>query len=115
MAATVATIRRIASELAPVSPHDLDGFLDDAALELSVDFWGPLFDRVHALVAAHLASVAHPELTVPVGPITGETVGAVSRTYAAPAPMTAGRWGTSRFGVEYLRLLRTQGPGARVT
>lgn len=112
MAASVATVRRIAPELAAVSSGDLDGFLADAAGELNEGFWGPLYDRAHALAAAHLASVARPDLALAAGPVASESVGSVSRSYAVPQASTS-RWSASRHGVEYLRLLRAQGPGAR--
>jgi hypothetical protein len=115
VAATVASVRRIAPELASVSTSDVEGFLTDAALELDAAFWGDIYDRAHALVAAHLAAVAHPELAAPVGPIVSEAVGSVSRAYAAPAGApSAGAWGTTRFGLELTRLRRQLGPAVQV-
>jgi hypothetical protein len=114
VAATISTVRRIAAEFASVSDDDVQGFLDDAALELSADFWGDLYARAQALVAAHLLGIAHPELALPPGPISAEAVGAVSRSYAVAPAAQNSRWGTSRHGVEYLRLLRTMGPAVRV-
>lgn len=115
MAATVASVRRIAPELSSVSTADTEAFLADAALELDAATWGALYDRAHALLAAHLASIAHPELAAPSGPVVSESVGSVSRSYAAPSSgAAAGRWGTTRHGVELARLLRQIGPGMRV-
>lgn len=108
MAGTIAGVRRIAAEFATVSDGDVQAFLDDAALELSVDRWGTLYDRAHALVAAHLLAVARPDLAMPAGPIVSEAVGAVSRSYAVPAAAPS-PWSTSRHGLEYLRLLRRLG------
>jgi hypothetical protein len=113
MAASVATVRRVAAEFASVSGDDVQGFLDDAALEMSVEFWGPLYDRAQAQFAAHLLGIARPDLALPPGPVSAESVGAVSRSYAV-APATKGRWGATRHGVEYSRLMRTRGPAMQV-
>lgn len=108
MAATVADVLRIAPELASVDEEDLEAFLDDAALELSESAWGTLYNRAHALMAAHLVTCAHPDLAVGSGAIAGETAGPVSRSYAVAAPV-ASDLSTTRHGLEYKRLLRKLG------
>lgn len=113
MAATVADVRRIAPEFATVADVDVEAFLEDAALELHASAWGALYDRAQALVAAHLVALANPSLAASVGPVASESVGGVSRSYAVTA-VAAGRWGTTRFGLEYLRLMRLTGPALRV-
>lgn len=114
MAATVASVRRLAPELASVLDVDVEAWLADALLELSEDFWGDLYDRAQALVAAHLASVANPDLAGPAGPVASESVGAVSRSYAVAASSSGSQWATTRHGVELLRLMAQRGPGMRV-
>lgn len=113
MAATVADVRRIAPEFATVADEAVAAFLDDAALELSATAWGALYDRAQALVAAHLVALANPSMAGSIGPVASESVGGVSRSYAVTA-VAAGRWGTSRFGLEFYRLMRLTGPALRV-
>jgi len=113
MAATVADVRRIAPEFATVADEAVAAFLVDAALELDAAGWGGLYDRAHALVAAHLVAQANPSVAGAVGPVASESVGGVSRSYAVAA-IAAGRWGTSRFGLEFYRLMRLTGPALRV-
>lgn len=114
MAASAADVRRIAPELAALSDADVQAFLDAAALEVSASFWGPLYVRAVALVAAHLAGVANPALAREVGEgVASESVGSVSRSYAVTT-RHGGRWSGTRHGEEYARLIRTRGPAARV-
>lgn len=116
MAATVADVRRIAPELADVSGADIEAFLSDAALELNAAVWGKLYDRAHALVAAHLTAQANASTVgTAAGPVASESVGPVSSSYSSmTGSASAGLWGTTRFGVEYQRLLRLLGPAVRV-
>lgn len=115
MPASIASVRRIAPEFAVVSDADVQAFLDDAATELSASAWGTLYDRAHALVAAHQMAVAHPQVARAAGPVASQTVGSVSQSFAVSSPgAMSGEWGATRFGVEYLRLRRMLGTGMRV-
>lgn len=66
--------------------------------------------RARELLAAHMATVT-PGGSVAVGPIIAETEGRVSRTYAQI--FASGDFGTSSYGQEFMRLVRTS-PGARL-
>lgn len=114
MAATVASVRLIAPELAALPAADLESHLARAARQLDSTEWGELYDDAQALLAAHLACVANPQLAAPAGPIASESVGSVSRSYAVAAPSAAGPYGATRHGVEFKRLMRQLGVGARV-
>lgn len=102
MAATVADVRRVASEFATVADLDVQLFLDDASGELKETVWGDLFARAVVLLACHELAAAYPELYKG-NAMQSARVGEVAVSYATrPA---SGRMSTSRFGQTYLRLL----------
>ena len=105
----------IAPELSTVSPSDFAAVLSDVLLEISVSFWGSqqMADRVTKYLVAHVLALAHPELSGP-GPVSGERVGEVSRTYAVGAPRDPDTYDMTRYGKEYKRLRRMMGAGVQV-
>ena len=108
--ATLATFRRIAPELAIVTDDDAQGFLDDAAAQLSKSTWGSLYDQAHARLAAHLTSLSRPDLAGAAGPVTSESVGDLSRSYAAPAStQVPAAYAGSRHGIAFFQLQRRLG------
>jgi hypothetical protein len=105
--ATPADVIRIAPEFSTLDPVTvLQPFIDDAVLEVNASAWGDQTDRAIALLAAHAIACAYPNLYKRLA--QSNTVGGVSQTYVSSSPMS-GLWGTTRFGLEYLRLLRTLG------
>lgn len=112
MAATAKDVRLLAPEfkVEAVGDTEIEGWIAAAALEVNAGTWGTLADRGTALMAAHLQAIARPELYQPA--VLSEAVGQVSATYVrAPA---AGDLASTRFGVEYRRLLSTLGLGVDV-
>ncbi len=83
-----------------------------AYAQLSMDAWGAMRDYAALLLSAHLAKfVSGPGGTSGQGPVTGETVGSVSRQYAAPQWLAAlGSLGATGYGQEYVRLLKNVTP-----
>jgi hypothetical protein len=80
-----------------------------AYAQLNADAWGSMRDYGALLLAAHLAkSVSSAAGASGQGPVTGETVGSVSRQYAAPGQFVQalGALGTTGYGQEYARLLK---------
>lgn len=78
---------------------------------LAMTVWGDLADTGRALLAAHTAIVWSKQGS-PTGQVTGESVGSVSRQYAAPASSSPSLLALSSYGMEFLRLSKSL-PGAR--
>ncbi len=111
MAIAWADVVYIAPELSTVATATQNAILADVALQLSSDAWGVLLDLGSKYLAAHLATVSKRKGQG--ATVTAETVGAVSRQYAAPA-VAVGALGSTGYGLEYERLLMNL-PAARLT
>lgn len=108
MAAIVwADVLALAPELSTVPSPRQDFILARVNIELSPDVWGASLNIGRVYLAAHLAT----RKSAGSGMVTGETVGSVSRQYAAPM-FQAGSFNSTIYGEEYLRLI-SQLPGAR--
>jgi hypothetical protein len=115
MSATVAMVRARAPEFATVVDADVQVFLDSAALQMNASAWGARADLGQTYLAAHELAIARPDLAGAAGPVQSESVGQVSVAYAVAQPgATAGEYSGSRFGVEYMRLVRQLGLGLQV-
>lgn len=75
----------------------VDRQIDDVA-------WGTFADDGRRFLAAHLGTLYLRPLGA-AGPITSETLGAMSRSYGM-LPLLAGALGSTIYGAEYERLLR---------
>lgn len=106
MAVTSADVLRIAPELAALnlSSADWDSFLADATSQVNAAAWGTRADLGVKYLTAHLVALANPKAGGRL--VQSQSVGGVSVTYAVPAG-EPGALGTTRFGAEYQRLLRT--------
>lgn len=88
-------------------------FLATAALLVDADEWGGLYDKGVLYMAAHLGLLSAWSLAGAggaAGPVTSETLGPMSRSYANlfQASATDGVLGTTKWGKLYLMLLGTQ-------
>ena len=104
MAPTLAYLRTIVPEVAGLSDDVLGIFVVDAALEVDRETWGARADRATALLAGHMATMAHPEMAATVGAVTSEHAGGVSTSYGAPGLSASDALGATRPGQEYLRM-----------
>lgn len=84
-----------------------DAFLAVANKAVDVDMYdgedGAITRLVRIVLAAHLATIASPEHN---GPVTAESAGGLSRSYAAPMSDDAGL-SASSYGRTYRMLLRS--------
>jgi len=109
VATVAADVRNIAPELrdvVAVPDAEVTAAIADAVLELSAAQWGTVYDMATKWMAAHKLGVAHPELCQPAGTRI--------RIYETPGSLEAGQLGSTRFGVEFVRLRRTMGFGLQV-
>jgi hypothetical protein len=101
--ATTADLNRIAPDFASLDPATvLQPFLTDAALEIDPKAWGQFAERVTCLLAAHALAVSYPNLYQ--RPVQEDHAGPTGSTYVATVTPRADEYGTTRFGLEYLRL-----------
>lgn len=100
MAITWTNVTDIAPELSVIVSATRTAILAQVNVELSVSVWGTLIDIGRAWLAAHIATGILRRGTG--GQVTSETVGSVSRSYAATDG--TGYSGTS-YGQEFERLL----------
>lgn len=113
MAAAPADVRAIAPEFAGLADPTIQSFLDDALLEINATVWSTKADRGQKLLAAHMLSVAYPDLAQPAAPSKLDRVGQVEAEYAIENPgANAGELAASRHGLEFARLRRGLACGA---
>lgn len=116
MAVTPASFRALFTEIA-LTPSDdtrIQSYIDMAARRMNPAAWGLLFDDGNAYLAAHLLVRGRYGLH---GPVIGETVGGLSRQYAAGHGLKYGwsDYATTAYGLEFLELCNTIGPTPAVT
>lgn len=100
---TWADVVAVAPELASVATATQNAILADVAAQLVAAQWGSRYDVACTYLAAHLGTLSKSGGQGVAGPVTSETVGSVSRSYAAPAVSESGMGSTS-YGREYERL-----------
>lgn len=110
MSATVAQVRLRAPEFASVSDDDVEEFLASAEAQVERALYpsSTVADLAVVMLASHELGCAQPALLVSGGPVTSESAGGLSRSYAVAAVATSDL-GSTRFGREYERLVRTYG------
>lgn len=101
-----------APELATVPLAAQTQILTFVSTFLSEDVWGGLIDTGRAYLAAHLATSGSRGGAG--GPVTSESVGQVSRAYAASIAAGAAQLGSTAYGLTYEYLTSTL-PAARFT
>jgi hypothetical protein len=107
------SVLQIAPELSAVPDTDARWlrFIADVEIELNPDVWDVRYQRGVDLLVAHwmTLSVRAPGTSMR-GPVQSETVGGVSRTYAA-GNMAMNAYDSTPYGAEYRRLARIVGGG----
>lgn len=102
----------IAPELASVVTATQNKILAFVDLQFNTTLWGDKLDMGKTYLAAHLGTLSRRAGAG--GPVVSESVGQVSRSYAASIASGAAMLESTSYGLEYKRLLR-QLPGARFT
>ena len=78
----------------PIGPFDGEG--------------SPRLRMARILAAAHLGKMSVSGGAAPAGPVTSESDGGLSRSYAAPSmSSTSSSWESTTYGRQYLQMLRT--------
>lgn len=72
--------------------------------QIDDDQWGIYADDGRRYLAAHLGTLARSGIGNTAGPVTSETLGAMSRSYGTVQGVT-GPLSATRYGVEYERLM----------
>lgn len=100
-------VTTVAPELSAVPTDTRTAILADVALQISVTAWGgsDRADMASKYLAAHLGTLALGGANGG-GPVVSEVVGQVSRSYASPMGNTPGSEGSTRYGLEFMRLRR---------
>lgn len=101
MTVTASYLKTHAPALASLSDAQCEKAITEAYLQMDEDTWGDLYDTGAFYLAAHIATVAALRGTT-AGAIQSESVGQVSRSYAAAVSEDIG---STSFGAEYRRLV----------
>jgi hypothetical protein len=92
----------VAPALATVSVPGQNFYLTESLRQIDPDVWGEFATVGQIYLAAHMATLGQG---AGAGPITSETLGAMSRSYAVPLWLRSSL-ALTRYGAEYDRLLR---------
>ena len=118
---TAADILRIAPEFTSVPIPVIDSYSAMADLQLNEDTLGDRYKQAGMFLTAHLLATIPPSGTVgqsnnAAGPVTSQSVGEVSVSYASLSDSTGikGSLGLSRFGIMYARIVKLGGYGIQV-
>lgn len=106
--ATVQDVRNVdmSNSLLNVTDPQVQCVLDDQVpCYVNEAQWGTCAKLAQALVAAHIITVAHQGSTRPAGPVTSESAGGVSRSFAS-STVSAGSsfWISTGFGQRFQQL-----------
>lgn len=89
----------------------------EAASQMNQGAWGTLYDSAHANLTAHLAALqALKGGAGKSGPVTAESVGQMSRSYAGlpQHPYLMPGLSSTRWGLEFIRLMTWANVGMQV-
>lgn len=107
MTITKAQVLERCPEFANLADPIIPDAIADAYLQQSAS-WGVQADLAAIYLTGHILGVQHPELVK--NQVQSVSAGGVSKTYAvASAPGELGALGLTRYGREYLRLVRQRG------
>ena len=101
---TWADVLKVAPALSTLSPEQQTLFLGFAETTLNVTEFGDKYNMACTYFVAHIATVTKNGANGPGGPISAESTGRVSRSYAVPANGDP-YWGTTMFGRTYLMIV----------
>ncbi len=111
MSVTPASFKELFPEFVSQSDARVTLFLDQASRRISASAFGTLYDDAQSYLAAHLIAVSARAsgmtLSGASGPVTSETVGPLSRSYASNYGATTGSdaYNATPYGQEFQRLL----------
>lgn len=112
MAATAQTVRNVdlAELLGGVDDERIECILsDEVSCYMSRSQFGDCADLAEALIAAHLITIALRGGSGPAGPVTAESAGGLSRSYASATITSQSEfWASTSFGQRYLQIARTR-------
>lgn len=106
---TWADVLKIAPELSGKLPTaTTDQIVEDVLLLLVETSWGRLYDLACKYLIAHIVSQIARGAFGPAGAVVGESVGGISRQYAANSPMgTHTDYDQTPYGKRYKQFLLT--------
>lgn len=105
MAITWADVVVLAPALETMTPDEQTLYLSFAD-SLNATAWGDKLDRASLLVVAHYATLMKEGAFGPGGPISAESTGRVSRSYAVPSAKDP-FWDRTSYGAAYKAMVRT--------
>lgn len=107
-AITWADVTARAPELSTLDPVVQAAILADVTVLLSVDAFGDKYTMAACALAAHLGTLSKNKGQGPSGPITSESTGRVSRSYAsAPQKARDDDYSATTYGLRYLSIVAT--------
>jgi hypothetical protein len=112
MAVTAADIQGMLSgEFASLSAGTINPFIAEAERQLSISRWDALYDDGVRYLTAHLIATQSLGASAPSGPVTSESAGPLSRSYAAAATWSPDGLDSTVYGRRFLELQRLVGAG----
>ncbi len=109
MSITWADVLKVAPALSTLSVEQQTLILAQVALLLNANVFGTKYDMASTYFAAHLGTLFKEGAYAPGGPITSETIGPASKSYAAPAASDP-FWDSTSFGKMYRFIAKTLPP-----
>jgi hypothetical protein len=106
MAITWVDVVKIAPALSTLAVDAQTIILAQVTLLLNASAFGAKYDTACTYFAAHLGTLAQEGAYAPGGPITSETIGPGSKSYAAPLASDP-FWDTTSFGKMYRWIAKT--------
>ncbi len=103
---TWADVLKVAPALSTMSPDQQTLFLGFASTTLNATEFGDKYDMACIYFVAHLATVTKNGANGPGGPVSAESVGQVSRSYAVPQASDPS-WGSTMFGRMYQMIVNS--------
>jgi len=101
-------------EFASMAESAVQSAIDEAVREVSQSVFGTRYDDGVKYLAAHLLAVMKQGGNAPSGPVLAEHVGAIGRSYAIPAGITAESLAMTIYGRRYLEIRQQVAGGPRV-
>lgn len=107
MAVTAAQVKAVATEFASTADVTVDAAVSLAEERTNRDVWGGRADISVIYLAAHLLKLDSQQSSSAIYPISSETVGPVSRSYAVHSTAHEGDLNSTIWGKRYMGLLNT--------
>lgn len=107
MSVTPAQVKAIATEFASTDNDAVQGAIDLAEERTNRTAWGSKADTSVIYMAAHLLKLDALQSTAPINPITSESAGPLSRSYAVDAASSEDDLNSTIWGKRYKGLQRT--------